>query len=409
MDETILQLITILIVGYLSAHFLIGKLQSRFFFTSGIEYIILGVLVGPQITDRLMTSQAVAQLGPIMSLAIGAIGLLVGLQLRFRELGRVPAEFYRVAFVEVLFTFLLIGGSFAAVFWYFLSGHLVGQERVVAVFTSAAVLGTTGAVSARTAINVVKKRYNAKGTLTDLLRFEVRFGELLGIVLFGFIFCIFHVGEMISIRSLTKTEWVAVNIVFGILLGTLFFLFLGREQSKEKLLLALIGIVVFSSGAAYYLNLSPLFINLVLGIMLANTSKIRNQLLEVLRSIEKPFYVVLLVFAGASWEMSFTRRWYVIAGIVAGYILLRYMGKLIGGFIAYKTSDSPEHLARRVGVGFLSQGQVAIAMIINYQQVYKNDFTNVVISCVLASVIINEFLSPRLTKGLLVDAEEIAV
>ena len=414
--ETIIRFIAILAVGYLSAHFLIGRLQSRFFFTSGIEYIILGVLIGPQLSvvigpqwTGFMTREVVAQLGPIMSLAIGSIGLLAGLQIRFREMGRKDAEYYRVAFIESLVAFLLIGGAFALIFWYVLSGHLAGQEKVMAVFTSAAALGATGAVSALTAIRVVKQHYKARGQLSDMLQVAVRFDEMAGIILFGFIFCIFHVGEPIGIRPLTKTEWVAVNIVFGILLGILFFLFLGREQSKQKLLLALIGIVVFSSGVAYYLNLSPLFINFVLGMMLANTSKISKQLLEVLQSVEKPFYVVLLVFAGAAWQLSFHSRWYVSVGLVAAYFLLRYLGKLIGGYLAYTTSDHPERFARRVGVGLLSQGGVAVAMVINYQQVYQNSFTNTVVSCVLVSVILNEFLSPKLTKDLLVDAEEIAV
>ncbi len=403
---TIIQFITILAVGYLSAHFLIGKLQSRLFFTSGIEYIILGVLVGPYVTG-VMTREVVGQLGPIMSLAIGSIGLLVGLQVRFREMGRINMEFYRVALTESLVTFLLLGGAFALVLWYLLSGSLSGQERIFAVFSSAVVMGATGAVSAPTAIRVVKNHYNASGNISDLLQFAVRFDELLGIILFGFVFCIFHIGETSGIRPLTRTEWVAVNITFGILLGSLFYLFLGREQSRQKLLLALIGIVVFSSGAAYYLNLSPLFINFVLGIMLANTSRIRNQLLEVLHSIEKPFYVVLLVFAGAAWQVPYGRRWYVNAGLIAGYFLLRYLGKYIGGSIAYATSEHPDRLARHTGLGLLSQGGVAVAMTVNYQQVYQNQFTNLVVSAVLVSVIINEFLSPRLTKSLLVDAEEI--
>ncbi len=401
---TIILLVSILAIGYLSAHFLIGRLQSKFFFTSGIEYIILGVIVGPEITD-IMTPEVVNQLSPVMSLALGSIGLLYGLQLRFRDLARLDPEYFRVAFIEVLTTFLLISGGFALLFWYALGG----QGDRVAVFSSALVLGATGAVSATTAINVVRHHYKASGQIARLLQFVVGFDELLGIILFGFIFCFLHVGQTSGIRPLTTTEWVAVNIMFGIVLGILFFLFLGREESRQKLLLALIGIVVFASGAAYYLNLSPLFINLVLGIMLANTSEARNRLMEILQSVEKPFYVVLLVFAGAAWELGTSSQWPVWAGFILLYGLLRYLGKFIGGYLAYSSSENPERLARRVGLGLLSQGGVAVAMIINYQQVYKNEFTNIVVTCVLVSVIVNEFLSPKLTKDLLVDAGEIAV
>lgn len=401
---TITLLVAILAVGYLSTHFLIGKLQSRFFFTSGIEYIILGVILGPYVTD-IMTPQVVGQLSPVMSLAIGSLGLCYGLQLRFRDLARLDPECFRVAFIEVITTFLLIGGAFALLFWYALGG----QGDRMAVLTSASVLGATGAVSATTAIGVVRQHYQASGSLANLLQFVVGFDELLGIMLFGFVFCFFHVGQTSGIRPLTTTEWVAVNILFGLVLGILFFLFLGGEESQPKLMLALIGIVVFSSGAAYYLNLSPLFINLALGIMLANTSKIRDRLLRILQSVEKPFYVVLLVFAGAAWQVTLNHHWSIWLGLVLLYGLLRFLGKFIGGYLAYSTSENPDRLARRVGLGLLSQGGVAVAMIINYQQVYKNDFTDIVVTCVLVSVLVNEFLSPKLTKDLLVDVGEVAV
>jgi Kef-type K+ transport system membrane component KefB len=402
----IIELIAILAVGYLSAHYLIGKLQSRYFFTSGVEYIILGVLVGPQVTD-VMTREVVAQLMPVMSLALGSIGLIAGLQLRLRDLFEAPAEYYRVACLEMLTTFLLLGGAFGLVFWYPLSGGLAGAEKVMAVAPAALVLATTGAVSAQAAIRGVEAHYHARGRLSDLLPFAGWFDSLLGIVLFGLLFCLFHTGETSRIRPLTRTEWAAVSIGFGIALGVLFYLFLGRERSREKLRLALIGIVIFSSGTAYYLNLSPLFINLVLGVMLANTSQIRGRLLEVLEAVEKPLYVVLLVVAGAACELSFGQPWYVVAGLATGYWLLRAAGKYLGGYLAWKSSAEPQTYTRGVGGGLLSQGVVAAAMLVNYQQVYQNRFTHLVAVCVLVSVVLNEFFSPKLMKDLLAGAREI--
>jgi Kef-type K+ transport system membrane component KefB len=165
---------------------------------------------------------------------------------------------------------------------------------------------------------------------------------------------------------------------------------------------------VFASGAAYYLNLSPIFINLVLGIMLANTSSIRHRLLEMMHSVEKPFYVVILVFAGAAWNLAaLAERWPLFAFCAGLYLLLRYWGKSFGGYAAYTTSENPEQLPRRIGLGLLSQGAVAVAMIVNYRQVYKNEFIDIAISCVLVSVILYEFLSPKLTKNILIDANEI--
>lgn len=399
----ILELLAILVLGYLSAHFVIERLHTRFFFISGIEYVLLGVLVGPYVTN-VMTPEVVGQLSPIMSLSIGSLGLLYGLQFRFRDVAHQPAEAIRLGFIEVLVTFVLVAGVFAGVFW-MLPGFPKAPE---AVWPAALVLGTTAAVSAPSALKAVRLRYDATGPLPDLLQFVVRFDQALGILLFGFIFCLFHVGETQGIRDLTTTEWVAVNLGFGVILGLLFFLFLGREEGKSKLLVALIGIVVFASGAAYYLNLSPLFINLVLGVILANTSRIREQLVEILRSIEKPVVVVVLVFAGAAWDLTaFAETWYLFAGLAVGYLVLRAAGKQAGGTLTYATAETPERLSNRIGAGLIAQGGVAVAMVVNYAQVYQNAYTNIIVTCVLVSVIISEFASARLTRDMLVDAGQI--
>lgn len=400
---TILQLIAVLALGYLSAHFLIGKLQSKFFFASGIEYILLGVLIGPNATN-LMTPDVVRQLNPFISVSIGSLGLLYGLQLRIRDLAKVHTESYRLLFSEFLTTQILVTGIFAIIFYQLFPN----DKDNVGIFSGALVLGTSAAISAPTAIRAVRKRFKAKGPATDMLDFVIRFDQLLGIVFFGLIFCFYHIGQTHGIRALTTTEWLAVNIGIGIVLGLLFYLFLGKEESENKLLLGILGIVVFSSGAAYYLNLSPLFINLILGVMLANTSKIHKKIIEVLHSVEKPFYAVILVFAGAAWNWdSYAERWPLMLQLVLFYLVIRYFGKLLGGQIAHTASEAPELLLRRIGTGLLSQGGVAVAMVVNYQQVYQNNYTAIVMTCVLISVVFYEWWSHYLTQKVLVDANEI--
>lgn len=340
-----------------------------------------------------------------MSLSIGSLGLLYGLRVQVRELRQQPAEAFRLLFAEALATFVLVAAVFGAFFYYVLP---LGSLREAA--TAALALGATASVSTPTALAAVRQRFRATGPLPDLLEFAVRYDRVLGIVLFGLIFCIFHEGETRGIRPLTITEWVAVNMGFGALLGVLFFLFLGREESRSKLLVALIGIVVFASGVAYYLHLSPLFINLMLGIILGNTSRVREVLVEVLESIEKPVFVVVLVFAGAAWNLqAAVAAWPTAFGLAALYLVVRAAGKRAGGYATYVASDAPELLSSRLGNGLLAQGGVAVAMAVTFSQVYQHAYTNLVVTCVLVSVVVSEFFGPRLARDMLVDAEQVAV
>ena len=206
---------------------------------------------------------------------------------------------------------------------------------------------------------------------------------------------------------MTPTEWVAINLAFGIILGALFFLFLGNEQSDQRLLLALIGIIIFSSGAAYFLRLSPLFLNLILGLVLGISTETRVRLLRVLLGIEHPIYVLVLVFLGASWLGRGGIPLGLLAGLAGAYLILRYLGKLLGGFIAQRTSDERDKIPSRLGLGLISQGAVAVAMAINFQQVYLHPLAAVVTTCVLVSLVVNEIVGQRLMRNLLLDAGEI--
>ncbi len=400
---TILQLIAILIIGYLGVHFLLGRLQRRFLFTSGVEYIVLGFLAGPQVAG-IMTAEVVRQLNPIMSLAIGAIGVLYGLHLRGWDLTRIESEFYRVTLVEALTTTALVGGSAFLAFRYLMG--LAGDSMTV--ISAVLVLASTAAVSAPSVVENLVRQYAAKGRISDLLEFVTGFNQILGIGLFGLVFCVLRVGQTRGI-DVTRTEWAVINIGIGILLGILFYLFLGREQSEQKLTLALVGIVIFSSGTAYYLNVSPLFVSLILGVVLGLTSSVKNRLLEILHSLEGPLYVVILIFAGAAWKPSTGYSAPVVAAVAVGYVVMRYLGKLSGGYLAHHYSPDRDAIPARIGLGFVSQGAVAVAMIINYQQVYRNDLTDLVVTCVLASVVFYEFISQRLARNLLVDAGEISL
>ncbi|MDX1547210.1 MAG: hypothetical protein R3247_09495, partial [Rhodothermales bacterium] len=260
------------------------------------------------------------------------------------------------------------------------------------------------------ALEAVRTRYAATGPLPEVLQFALRYDRVLAIVLFGLIFCFFHEGETRGIRALTTTEWVAVNLGIGLVLGVLFFLFLGRERDGSKLLVALIGIVVFASGAAYYLHLSPLFINLTLGLVVANTSRVRESLVETLERIEQPVFVVILVFAGASWEVAAVGAAPLVAGgLVLLYFGLRLLGKYAGGYLTYVTSEVPERLSPRLGSGLVTQGGVAVAMAVTFSQVYATPFTDLVVTCVLVSAIVSELFGPKLTRDMLVDAEQIEV
>ena len=159
------------------------------------------------------------------------------------------------------------------------------------------------------------------------------------------------------------------------------------------------GIIAFASGAAFFLNLSVMTVNLVLGAVLVNTRPGRD-IYQVLSRTAKPVALVLLIFAGVRFEPV---PLLTGLGVSVAYILLRWLCKLIGGWLA----TSGTKLRRDIYRGMLAQDYVAVAMAISFRLVYEGDSVDLVYCAILSSVMLNELIAPRTLRGLLVDAGDV--
>src|SRR5690606_15957867 len=72
-----LTLILIVAAAYLAARIAFRYLAQRFMITSGAEYLVLGILLGPHVSG-LMSASVVDSFGPFMTLAIGWMGAVIG-------------------------------------------------------------------------------------------------------------------------------------------------------------------------------------------------------------------------------------------------------------------------------------------------------------------------------------------
>ncbi len=393
----VLFVLALVAVAYLVAHFVMEKLQHRYFFTTGGEYVLLGVLVGPVTPWLSVVDEAIIrQLAPLMSLAIGWMGLLYGMQLDLRKLLMARDGAVKLSIVAGLTTLVLV----SAVSWLALQQAPLraGPE---ATLLASVLLGAAAAVSAPSALDLVRSRFDADGPLTRTLSRALQLDELTSILLFGSIFCVFNEVQVDLERDLTPAEWLLISLALGAVLGILFRLFLGEESDPDKQFLALVGIIVFASGTAHYLELSPLLVNLVLGVVLVNVADDSEAILAVLERTAQPMYIVLLLFAGAMWAPVPWWGW-VFAAL---FVLVRIAAKMLGGLGA-AIALGPD-TRRDIGRGMLAQGGVAVAMALNFKLVYEGPLIGVAFTAVLLSVVANELWSARLLKGLLIDAGDI--
>lgn len=404
---TVVALLLGVALAYLFAHFVVDRLQRRFLVLSGFEYLLLGLLLGPTVPE-IDVLEDLTGLLPIIALAAGWVGLLRGMELHGETWRNRPEGTARIVVLHHVVPGVLVGLATYYLLWvneawanYFFGHHGVESLQWREVAAASFLLGCCAASDSAEPFDLLMSRYKIEGTLTQRLRGCARFGDFFVIAIFGLIFCVFHPDLDGAQLRLSPTEWAVVQVGLGVVLGALFTPFLGGNESPNGRFLAMVGIITFAAGAAFFLELSPLVVNLVLGFVIVNVARTGKLMQETLASSEKPINIVLVVLAGALWRPPPLEPTVVILVL---FVLLRLAGKVIGSRLAaWGVADMRKDLWR----GFLSHGEVTVAMAVSFQIVFDGPVVDLAYTVVLASIVFHDLWSPRVLRNLLVDAGDV--
>lgn len=383
-----LVLILVVVGGYLAAHIASRWLAKRFLIVSGAEYLLLGVLLGPQVSG-VVGAGVFGGFAPFLTLALGWIGVVVGAQFHLPELVRIPAPPYRIAFFEAVLTLGLVGGVMALLF-----SRLFGMPLEEA-WVPAVALGAVATASAPTGIAMVARKLGGQRPVVRQLQLSTAVDAVVAIVAFSLLLSIDHSRPAGAVRPPTATEWAVISVAIGVVGGTLFHLFLGEERKVDRLFIGLAGATILASGAAAYLRLSPLLPTLLIGVILVNTSGNRDEIRQALAMVERPLYFVLLIFAGTAWQPS-TRAWVLP---VLAFLALRAAAKVGGGYLAARLNGALPALGAGWGRALLGHGGLAVAIALNYVLHDRSPLANVIFTATLVSVILTDVASARIAEG----------
>jgi MFS family permease len=389
--QTTLTALAVVAVGYILAYVLFDRLRDRYGYVGGAEYVLLGVLLGPKVSGLLGAGQ-VQDLTPIVSLAAGWLGMLLGSYFRLPTLALLPPGHIKTAFSEALTTFGVALAALFALFRY-LAGYAWADAMVQAV--SLAAIAT---LSSAAAVDAFVRRAKVKTPILPVLQLTARIDALVAVVAFGLVLTVFHQGEVApGVRPPTATEWAVINLAVGVASGVLFHLFLGprgtaeEPESASRLFVALAGAIVVASGASYYLNLSPIYTTLILGFILSNSGSSHRDVTRLLLATERPIYLALLIFAGAAWSPGSVDLLF----IAPVFVVIRLGARYIGGRVAGLHVAPPELRTRGLARGLLAQGGIGVAIAVNYAQVRPDLNPRLVLTATLLSVLLFEVVASR--------------
>ncbi len=364
----------------------VGNLAKKFRLPTVTGSIIGGVLLGPYVLN-IFTESAYEAFSPITHFVLGLIGLTIGSHLDFRKLHNAGKRITWITFMDILVTAPLV---------YFGLHHFAGLPMEISLLLSAIACATApGSV-----LHVVKEK-KAKGMFTKTILAVVAFNNVVVILLFYTLY--YYVvgrlkpGDVSLVQTLLRPFlYLSESFITG---GTVGFALIFLTEKRKKVIFSFPAMVLFalvlSVGISQTLHFSGLLTSLILGMIITNYSRYRDDFFSAFHDLEGIIFATFFVLAGTHLDFHALK----IAGF-AGLILIvtRFIGKFIGPTMGSHFADSTITVRKWIGLSMFPLAGVAIGLmlIITDTPIFA-PYASVFSAIVLSAVIFYEILGPILT------------
>jgi len=351
--------------------------------------LIFGFLIGPSAL-HLLPDHSQKGFPIVANIALVMVGFLLGEKMTLsalREHGRLVLW---ISFAEVVATAGLM-----------LAGLLLLGIRLEIALLLAGISTATDPV----ATSDVAQEVKSDGLFTRTLLGIVAVDDAWGLIVFSLMLTAAGAfsGDLNSMAPLLTGAWeLGGALLVGIGLGIPMAYLTGRIRPGEPTLVEALGIVFLCGGVAMWLDVSFLLASMILGVVVANLARHHKRPFHAIRDIEWPFMILFFVLAGASLNIESVSE---IGLIGSAYLVLRIIGRLLGGWIGGVISHADSSLRRWMGMALMPQAGVALGMTLVAAQHFPA-LADTILTVVIASTVLFEVVGPLLTRIALVQTGE---
>ncbi len=386
----------------LLASFLIAEILKKAKFPGLTGYMLTGVLIGPDVLD-LLSQNILDDLHFFDNLALAFIALTAGGELKFDKIKKNFKQLSLILFnqIVVVFVGLLI---LLIPLTKLLLGSLVASSQVLIGFS---ILFSVTALSKSPATTMgMITEMKAKGRITDLVLAVTVLKAIIVVVIFPLAIT-YSKTFLIENFTFTLNEMLSSGMVIfssiflGVFIGGSIILFLKFVQVEKALFLLIIGILI--TELTHLFSLEILISAMVAGIVVENFSTKGEELIKGIGTIALPLYVIFFTFAGASLHLSTLQKAFFITVLL---IVLRLFFLFLSNYWAGKWLKEDRIIIHYSWMGFVGQAGIAVGLANIIERSIPGEVGKILISILIATVVINEFLGPIFFKILLLKAKE---
>jgi Kef-type K+ transport system membrane component KefB len=277
---------------------------------------------------------------------------------------------------------------------------LIGLQMDIALLLAGIATATDPA-----ATTDVVHETKADGVFTRTMLGIVAVDDAWGLIVFSLMLTAVHafIGQGNSIAPLLTGAWeIGGALLIGIGLGIPMAYLTGRIRPGEPTLVEALGVVFLCGGIAIWLKVSFLLASMVLGCVVANLARHHIRPFHAIEGIEWPFMILFFVLAGASLH---TEMLFQIGLVGSAYIILRIIGRLLGGWTGGIISHADPLMRRWMGIVLMPQAGVALGMALVAIE-RRPDLGEIILPVVIASTVLFEVIGPMLTRTGLIHVGE---
>ena len=293
-------------------------------------YIVAGVALGPSV-GGVISGELVGDMRMFNTLALGLIATSAGLELDFRQMARLAKTLLLTTLVKVL-----VGVSAVALALVALESTLglLGLASRAEITTLALVMGVLSIGTSPSITLAVLSETRAKGRLSDLVLGAAVFKDLVVVVGLAVATAIGRVwlspGAALDAGVLMDVALeLGGSMLAGALVGLIFIIYVRFIGAEMLLFIAAMILVVAELCRAFHLELLLVFI--AAGFVVRNFSRHEHELMQPLRLVALPVFVLFFANAGASVDLKTTFQILPLALVLclaraASYLLASHLG-----------------------------------------------------------------------------------
>lgn len=375
--------------------------------------VLAGILLGHSAAGDVLHSSANA-FEPFSMFALSLVAVTIGGHLEFRRLHNAKKRILLISVFQTVVTFLLV---FLGL--HFLNPLNLNAEMLLPVHLLMASIATS--TSPVSTIHLVRER-KAKGLLVKTTIAVLAVTNLMTLVIFEVI----RAFDLNFLRE-HSLNWNVLGLAAGGISLALLIgggagwglvhycrFHLGRKGERNidsallqaELFTAFLVTMFLCNGLCDWITEhsqrqliapSPILANIMLGLVLANQSSFKEDLLGLFNVLEHAVFTMFYVLAGSHFQFDALVQ---VGGAAMLFFGLRVAGKISGAWVGGVISGTTRKMALYIGPMLLSQGAIAVSLVILLEQYevfapIRGQFT----ATVITAVVLAELLSaPVISK-----------